>query len=584
MSRKKGLSKRQLEEKAQFDRRQLLKIFGGSAVSVAYALTPAGQFFNAFVNALIGNAHAAVTGNVKNHIAIIGGGAPPQWNIIPPMLRPEDGFVLNNSVVNGMTDNVYTGVGGGYSKGTPGNAINNQKTRFLVEKVQLMKNGVPYEVYLPALWAQGIPTAEGSWKQMSDLLQNALMIRAVHMEVDIGHQAGPQRAIQPDLKLPSLSGIVADEAGKLLSNVTLASKHNGFKAPSGTSEIILGTGSYANGGPLEHLLSPFTAVSGEAASSATERDMMDELVKKALEELSAYTKARKPGSEILLKNYKNAEVVLKKNFGNYKDEYQTLYDKYEQISSACYTPIENISLQQKEILPIDPVTGLPDDPSQTYSLLASSVVSGGSNAYAVDGALTEFLIKHNLTASIYTTMKGPSTGVVSIISDEHSMTNRQGSAAVFNLRYRLAMAYVNELKNVLTKYDQWENTVIQLGSEYGRCPHNTALDDKGGGSDHSVSAGWCLAFSGDIKEPIFIGNARVNATTSTANAYMGSYATSQETRFKGSDEKIRITTKHMVGAIASILGVKNPIPRIPEIITHNGTTWESLMEEPKNED
>ncbi len=574
------------DKKLIFSRREYISALGSSAALVAYHTTPFGQLLRNIVRGAINDAHAQEMGMlVKNHIAIIHGGAPPQWPTYSFLIPDANsGYVHNNSVGNAIVGSTYAGNGTSFQKSVSGNVPTNEKVRYITEKVTLNKGmgSKEFSIYLPAIWGQTIPTSSGEFIEMSSILQNAMMMRGVDMLIDLQHQVGPQRMIQPDLNKPSISGVVADLSQKMLPAISNKEKLYGFMAPSGMSPVVVQ--SNGSGNVIANVLGPFSEPS-ESSSSSTNRAVMEAVVKEALKELEAYRKSRKPGSSVIYENNRKAEEMLKKNFGDFNAEYATLKNKYVNLAKGCATPIENITLNHNDIQVVNPKGGF-DAPGTQYSILpANAVDPNGSNLshYGEQGALIEFLIKHQLSSSITISGAGSHTGKFSITSDEHALTNRQASAISWSFNGRNTMAFLNELKKVAIQYNQWEDTVIQIGSEYGRRPANSALKDSGGGSDHATKAGWSFVFSGAIKEPIFVGNIKIN-TQPKENGNMGTWGSNAPTKIEGTNESISIDINHMAKAITDILEVECPIRNVKSILTNDNGVWKSILEKPKNTD
>ena len=119
----------------------------------------------------------------------------------------------------------------------------------------------------------------------------------------------------------------------------------------------------------------------------------------------------------------------------------------------------------------------------------------------------------------------------------------------------------------------WEQTVVEVSAEYDRSPR----DDQTG-SDHAPDSNTVTLFSGAIKEPLFMGNIKVNARDSMTTK--GTWGATAPARTDFANELI-VTNEHVASSVAKLLGVESP-SRKPSLIEVTSTGVVSLMEAPKN--
>ncbi|MGZ3771884.1 MAG: hypothetical protein ACXWRZ_17940, partial [Bdellovibrio sp.] len=499
------------------------------------------------VDGLVAKAQAQTSVQPRNLVAILYNGGPTRW-AFDNFLKPHgsaDAFINNPCVSNYISTT-------GYEK-------NNAATSYQVEPVDITFGATQKRsIYLAPLWNRTIPAYSNGqivFIPMSSLLDNAMIIRGVHMQVDIGHGTGPTLVTHPVSTLPSISGLVADQSNRPLSAVGIGDGYGynlsdaqtgAFYSSKGTGISLLRSG----GTPLPDVLDSFT--NGTAVNKsklASLRSSMND----ALLEMSQYASSGKPGADALYKMRNSAENMFYRSFGDLTAVYDALYTKYDNLE------------QQSAI------SALPNlIPSNIASVAANDYNAG--NDLPSQFAVAEFLLMNDLSSSI-TMTAGSNTKIGGLFNyaDEHEQDDRQVSVITANFRYRALAAMIYELRRSLGAA-RWENTVVEVSAEYDRSPRKDMT-----GSDHAPEANTMSVFSGAIKQPLFIGNIAVQ---SRDGDYTGTWgAAAPVAGF--ADTPTIVTNENVASTLCSLLNVTSPF-RAASLISTGSTGIVSLAEEPKN--
>lgn len=429
--------------------------------------------------------------------------------------------------------------------------------------------------YLPAIWETTIPTRSGGSAPMTSVLNNALIFRGTSMQADVGHDIGRILVPQPDLSKPSVTGIAADkfvEVSRYLAANSQMPLYQipafaqvsanveqglGYNSASGTGLYVArGRGSYATW--LHKLLGGFSF--DNPAINLNNKALMEQYISAALQELGDYHKSGKPGAANLYDSYRNAEDLFRRSFGNLTDQWNALYAKYLDLAKRAAASVPYLI----------PAGGT--DPN-----------SAGLSHMATEFALMEFIRSNDLVG--VTTFHRPGTidtGTFTHDLDEHTQEGRNMTRSVVAMNYwmRMVVAMINEFRTAVGA-TRWEDTVVQLGTEFGREPRFAHTD----GSEHGPDASHLLAFSGAIQEFQYGGNVQKNTqqTTNGTTYNQGCYGRSipvQYTNDVGQLLTATITNEHMASTIARLVGVPSPVTAA-SLVEQVGATFKLRTESPK---
>jgi Protein of unknown function (DUF1501) len=541
-------------KKAQYgcSRRQFINMLGAGA-TLGILTDPLHILTRGLTDGLIAKAQAQES-NVapRNYVVALHYGAPPRW-VFDNFLRPQganSAFIKNLSCNNYIPNDQFL------------NAARSD-LEYRDAEINLSALGGTGTVHLPIMWGGTIPTSTGTFVPTSSILNNTLLIRGVHMEVDIGHSSGPSLVTRVSAGAPSLTGLVADASSKRIAAVGLtpAVRLGGYKSAKGTSIAYIEppwTGNVDDA--VSRILEPFIHTDPTVINSGGDRLKMDSYIEASMRELSAYASSSKFGADTLYKDRNNAEELLKTNLQSAISEYNSALVRYKNLAIECASYLPGIIPEGK---------GLPMHTTNNVSI-------SGAQGFAA----AEVLIKRGFSSTVTFGMgSGGSWGLLGIsnYNDEHSgqyenTQFRDKSLVVHSHQFRCVAAWLNEFRAALGPA-LFNETVVHVSAEYGRNPSN---DPANLGSDHAPGATSMTLFSGAIKNPIFIGNISVGASTGT---YMGTWGTAATTQTQAGN--IIITKKNVGASVADILRVQRPTNDQPVFTEQNGKVV-SLAEAPKN--
>lgn len=549
-------------------RRELLKLLGGASAGLLL-FNPYRPLFKAIVDGLIADAEAGVAGQTaKNYLLFLQYGAPSRWcwdNFIHPTNQAED-FMANGSVKNFIisANGRYTGdnADADYRNGAAVNYI---------------KSGAPKSIHMPILWDVNLPIYRGGQAiydpgnpvLMRDYLQHAMIIRGVHMGVDVGHVKGPELIAQPSPNVSSLTGRVAEQNGGVIPAVGITGRSKpylGYKSQGG-APIAVSRGGGSNG-PLFDLLEPFVASGARTPASDTHKAneiLMEQAMNDAISELKAYALSARPGSAAIYDAFEGSKALFADaatEFNNLQGDFAAIVTKYRSLVDKSRDAVPGI------IPPPDVANGLRD-------------------GFSVGFAVAEYLIKKGYTSS-FTFDSGSHMSMGRFVddndvvqssgnqNDEHQQGDRQLSSIAVSFTYRSFMACLNHFRESIGE-GEWQNTVVQYGSEYGRRPRND-----GSGTDHAPQASTYTLFSGAITDFMPIGNCYTDASRGKGSGNLGSWGVGAPTLIEGLAGPAIITKEMAANTVADILGVSHPIGNSISLVKQENGKFVSKAEDPSN--
>lgn len=480
-----------------------------------------------------------------------------------------------------------------YSATTPGMIANsNVNTNFNAagvpeyRRIAITKGGET--LYMPYLWASTIPTAAGGEVPMGNLLENMLMIRGIHSPID-GHAGNHYLQLQPQTGGPSLGGLVADASTKPIPAVRVDSEFwSAYKSPRGIGQVNLyGFPIFSNPtappptNPLGQLLSPFNKTSDNLpASYLSRRQAMDLSIRRVLDTAALYAKSNVPGASALYSLRGKAETLIRDGIGNVASEYSTLYAKYRSLITRC---AQGVNPGAGRLSPMLGITDRPVAPSSdpfansfyNHVEVVTAVNpdlrtllqdSSTPIALAESMAVAEYLIKNGYSSSVTCGLnlfvmgmncmvaanRAPLTAEMNRLSLDSHGNGAYVDLILSSFVWRSVAACLNELITQLKAANLWNETVIQLSTEFGRKPREVAV-----GSDHGIESGSVSVFSGAINKPFVVGDTQIAADPSLT-LYQGTWGYGAENDVGGG--KARLTQGYAASTIAHLLRVKTPTP------------------------
>ncbi len=213
-----------------------------------------------------------------------------------------------------------------------------------------------------------------------------------------------------------------------------------------------------------------------------------------------------------------------------------------------------------------------------YSSSISTALFGVTNV-AVDHASYSGFTYNTVNSTTEGSPLTAKRGASSIHSfDEHAAPagGRNVSLLLDSLFFFQLSTCIYELKSAIGS-TIYENTVIQVSSEFSRAPHSA-----GWGSEHAPYAGVSSLFSGAIDSPIVVGNTTLHPLyTSTSSPYYGYWGVGGKTTISGSEG--HLVAAHVASTLAHLLRVESPTPNSPSLLTESGGSVASTAESPAAE-
>lgn len=536
-------------------RRKALGVLGACG-AMPFLQDPIEVLVNGLIEGLIVDAQAATAGMPpRKYVYIALNGGPARWVFDNP-LQPYAGTLAVNPAPQ-----VKTRV--------------NASGRLEYATTSVTRAGVTLQ--MPWLWTARIPTADGGTVPMVELLDNMLMIRGVNLLID-GHGPNAQKQLRPVPSGGSLNGLVADASDAPLPAVGMpGGSISAFKSKKGVGLAYSGD-LYATSDPLRVLLGPFNRGTDVPAEYLGRRQAMEVAVNRALAKLGEYAQSGAPGAENLVQLRSKAEALIKQGIGDVRAEYVRLLNKYQALISRCAAAAQLSDPANPMTIPgvtdrvtphsglnvvggITPQSGMHDRILRNTDL--RTLISPATDTGLAAGfAVTEYLLLNGLTSTtvfgssgtqdVYfensssrdtpTVIDPPRSGIITF--DEHYVGSYV-SFFVNSFFYRATAACIRELITQLKAKNLFNETVIQLGGEFGRNPRSNES-----GSDHGWMADSTSLFSGAINRPMVLGNTRIEGAEHGA----GSWGRAAKVKVDGSEQEL--TIGHKTSTICHLLRVK----------------------------
>lgn len=569
--------KNRRRENVNYGRRELMSLMTSTA-AISFA-NPLRVLIAGLSQGIISRARAqALAPGIlpRNYIYIALNGGPPRWVFDLPLVP----YKLESIIPNPHLITKFQSPTSGAYVTAP-----------------ISRGGVTLN--MPYLWTQNIPTVGGGTAPMANLLQNMLMIRGVSMGSD-GHSNNQLKQTRPVPDSPSLDGAVADISNKQIPAVGLS---------GGTIGAYLsakGIGIASSGGlsatQLNRILSPFDqSADGISQGFLNNETTLQATVNAALDKIALYAKSSAPGAENLFAVRSKSEELLKKGVSNLGTSYQSLVDKYTTLLNAVIaSPVSGVHDVR---LDIDSLSRKTNGTVAYTSITANSSLGPGADSrkiinssttligIAQNFAVTEYLITNGYSSSVNFGFTSPQNlnfdnvlGLNNQISattngifgfDEH-FGGAFTSLIINSFTYRALAACLNELVNQLKSKGLFDETVIQLGSEFSRCPGKD-----GSGSEHGWVAGCTSLYSGAIKAPMVLGNVLLDGGSSAVGTqFPGTWGAGANINVDGANQYLSIG--HMTSTVAELLRVSPPMKNSGSLIKEVGSSIVPLVEYARN--
>ncbi len=542
-------------------RRQVISMIGGCGLA-PFVWDPVTQLLNGIVEGLIMKAQAETNPSAlppRNYVFCSLSGGPPRWLWDLP-LNPygNPGFIRNPHVATRFSGSTRTASALEYAT------------------VPITRAGTT--IQMPHLWSQTIPTPAsrgGAWVPMAPLMDNMLMIRGVNMLAD-GHPDNERKQLRPLVSQASLHGKVADHASSPLPAVEVDGAPGGaYKSGKGIGQTRVTN----SANPLSQILSPFNrATDGLSSGYLSRRAAMETAVNQALSALGSYAGSSLPGSSDLFVLRNRAENLIKAGIGDVSTAYTTLRNKYQSLFTACAGFVSNanripgvsdLAINSANFTGADANALVLDQSGNRFSGAdLRDIVRANTEAFGIaEGfAVAEYLILNGYSTSVvfgagrFVGVGLKSNGIWSF--DEHYQ-GAVGSLLLNTFLFRGLAACLNEFIAVMKENGKFNETVIQIGSEFSRSPNANMAD-----SGHGWQANCTSIFSGAIDRPMVLGNQKLDGNPSGADR--GTWGSAATVRVDGSDAQLGIG--HSTSTVAHLLRVSPPVSNNSSLVAENGTS------------
>jgi|GEM_PF-2005106 len=476
----------------------------------------------------------------KKYIYLSLDGAPPRWFFDIP-LTPKgssDYYPTNNIIGNYITKD--------------GDSV-------------LLKNN-PWKdpssgYYLPPVWGSNPNSGNGEFTNLSGHLY---FWRGVDMEID-NHPVTRMRNQAPTIGGLSIAGRLAEKSGYPLPAIVSGSIGDAFRAEKIVTPITV-----THGGTTATNNSIVTAlnyVSGKAPIN-------DALLKQSLQQFEVYAKENGIMGYGVMEAKDKADAMIVEGVKKFTDQWSTTFNKYNVLVKKAITDSKNrdkIILAQNVPNPYltnnadarmtRTISGSNNVPATVANI--QDLVDDSSNVaeMAAQFAAMEILLVNELTSICTFSLPGAvmngvrgDTGAMrfNMTTDQHNI-GTLASTYVTSMYYRALAACLDELAGILSRNRMFEDTIIQIGSEFGRNPR----EDQSG-ADHQTLAGSALLISGSFKETRVIGN----LTTTTRGGYQGFTGAGAPLASYGNQ---RLRVNDVVKSVCSFLSVTP--------VTENGASF-----------
>jgi len=550
----------------------------------------------------------------RNHVFIGLAGAPPRWYFDLPLAPYRN---ANSARFDPRNSSVVTRF-----KAPAAGANRVSEAEYADAYIRTPSGS---SLWMPHLWSSSIAVSDGQrvvgTRAMSELLDHFVMIRGI-AQIGDGHGFLHGKMLRPDPSGPSLHGLVADASDRTVPAVGLnagGDSSSFFKAPRGTSLTQVDSG---GSNPLDSVLGVFsrqrTNGFGTNGPVLNRRQLMEQLMGRALDTLGAVARSSHPEAAALHESRSRAESLLARGIGDIATEYPRLLAKYEGILGASV-----------DFAGRPPLAGITDRIISTERTAENhrynrSSIAGGTTLLKAGGdlrdilkptqfngvarfpmnaqlapafAIIEYLLVHGYSSAISVSLGGTNglrtadAGYFSSLvaagsqevpiplarpnledrfqdMDEHQSTGggRHVSLLLNSIFFHGLMGCISELIRALGA-DVFRETVIQLTSEFSRQPHVA-----GWGSEHAPTTAVTSLISGAIRSPLVIGNVK----SGTAGDFQGHYGRAQPNRIAGSTSLIGVG--HVASSVAHLLRVPSPVTNSPSLVREADGGVESVVE------
>jgi hypothetical protein len=530
-------------------------LMGGTLLG---ATSPLESLISGFVDGLINEAHAAenkTSATPRRYLQIGLPQGPSRWVYDLPLhpLTATPDITLSPFIMTAFQN------GAGVYRTVP---------------IQSTPEGPRY--FMPSLWAASMPTTGGASVPMSTLLDHCLIMRGIRMPAD-SHASNHALMFRPNPSSHTLAGAVADEADEMIPAISL-SRLPPYRSRSGIP-LLSGspTGLVSRSG-LGTILNNYARTpSAEVQNLLSRRQSMQALMDSALEALKKRSTAENPASNSLWKLNSRADEILSKGLPPILEEWARTIPKYSALifrcANAAIPGVTNVALPQN-----DPKAGLVLERSPVGAIIrADTTLEHLAEHMALTEVLFRLGVSRSITFPLSAILSPTSLPGLRIHFDEHT-TGAHASVILNSFLFLTLSTLLHELISVLKGGGLYEETVIQLTSEFPRTPPGlpaagAAPDLRGTG--HGWAGNVTTLFSGALQGLSVIGKCQYDP----ARGHWGLAA-----RAIGPTRSDYITVGNVASTTAQLLRVESPTPNFPSLVSvSNGKASHADEVAPRNQ-
>lgn len=476
--------------------------FIGSALTIgagAFLADPFRALTEGIADGIIQKAHAEATGTLasRNYVNIQMRGAPLRYQFDQWLRISNSDLALAKvaatQTLNPMTCTAFTWSSTGTV--TPKLAT----TTF---------NGV----IVPHLWSQTVYNSGGAKRELTELLQNMLVVRGYGSGLD-GHPFNLLVQQAPIGGVSTISGVVAENSQTTFDSVQWPDRGvNGvFYSSKGKSQTRL-----SGATPLATLMAGFGKPGNMTARNL--KSTHKEAMELAQARLKAYARSENSGAKIVSQSLTNATDMMAKGVGNIASYWPAAVPRYKAAIERSMREINIPGISEKPIRSDETpswVVGSGDITiiSKEYDV-RDALINVSLQNFAESLAMAEYLIKEGLASAIdlradallglNILQKNIASAVATNLDLDMHATGSNAAILFMNAYYRGLTAGILEFKDQIGA-THWENTVVQVQGDFSR----TAKSD-GSGSDHGFNQMVTSAFSGAFTNgPVVVGNIKL---------------------------------------------------------------------------
>lgn len=479
----------------------------------ATTLTALDQLFGLYVNKAVANV-TATNSYPFRYINFLSPGAPPRWLFDQP---------LNPS---GQSEDFIPGGFGSELVLDPSHAAGVRP----VYKTYPVQVGSE-TIHMPPVW-----NVEN--KRYSKLLENALLVRGLDMEIN-NHGVNQQRTVRPSTANPSMTGVVADRS---LLPVGAIGASNISTTMAFSSEKKQAVVDLSQSNPVPGLTAPFMT---------PYVDNPDGNMAKSLDSMGKYAQGRNLASVGFEDAQNLALDMFNRDLASFQSKWTAMRNKYRALVNKAFSdPFPGVNSDAASIELKSHAFFNSNGQNVGKATLAEALSTITNNTMADAFAISELAMMEDLSASVSVSLGGSTVnrfGSLNIPNDQH----RYGvgvSIPVTNLLYRAQLSCLEELVTQLKSKGIYDKTVIHFANEFSRTPRRD-----GSGSDHGFRGGATSIFSGMIKNPGVVGNV-MKGDPSVRVA--GTWGEAAPTIPEGSNKR-KIVNDDVVATLSTMLEVPN---------------------------